>query len=281
MCCSIRHGAYPADMARPRFVALYTDFGLADVYAAVLRGVVRTLAPESEVIDVCHAIAPGDVHEGAFLLLSAVPYLPKGTIHLCVVDPGVGTDRRIVGIRAAGHTFVGPDNGVLAPIVEALGGAQEVRALTNETFQRPRRGRTFHGRDVMAPVCAHLCRGLDFAQIGESLPSIAPLPGFAPATAPERCDGRILHVDRFGNLVTNFVASDLRGRPEDWDIRIGGAAAPRWGGTYGDVAPGEAVAYSGSVGFIEVGVRDGSAADRFGAGRGSPVTAVRRDACAI
>lgn len=263
-------------MARPRFVALYSDLGLSDVDVGVLRGVIRTLSPEAEVLDVCHAIAPGDRHEAAFFLLAAAPYLPKGTIHLCVVDPGVGSPRPVVAVRAGGHTFVGPDDGALAPVVDALGGVQEARYLTNERLQRPRRGRTFDGRDVMAPVCAHLVRGIDFALVGDAAQAIAPLAGFAPTVGPDRCDGRVLHVDRLGNVVTNLVPADLRGTREDWRIDVGGASVARWGDTYADVAPGEAFAYPGSVGFVEVAVRLGDAAARFGAARGMAVAAVRR-----
>jgi S-adenosylmethionine hydrolase len=207
-----------------------------------------------------------------------VPYLPKGTIHLCVVDPGVGTDRKAVALRAGGHTLVGPDNGVFAPVVEALGGLQEARYLTNTRLQRAQRSRTFHGRDVMAPVCAHLCRGIDFAQVGEPATAIEPLPGFAPVVAADRCEGRVLHVDRFGNLVTNFVAADLAGAQSDWRLSVGPTAVERWAETYGLAAPAEPFAYVGSAGFIEVAVRDASAAERCGAARGTPVTAVRRNA---
>ena len=262
-------------MARPRFVALVTDFGLVDVYVGVLRGVIRTLSPEADVLDVCHAVAPGDRHEAAFFLLSAVPFLPKGTIHLCVVDPGVGTPRKVIAIRAGGHTFVGPDNGVFAPIVDALGGVQEARYVTNERLQRPRRGNTFQGRDVMAPVCAHLCRGIDFALVGEVAPGIEPLAGFAPTVDDTRGDGRVLHVDRYGNVVTNFVPADLRGPREEWRLVAGDTTIRRWADTYGDVAPGELLAYPGSVGFVEIAARDGSAAERIGAARGAPVTALR------
>lgn len=267
-----------APLVRPRIVALVTDFGLADAYVGVMRGVIKTLSPEAEVLDVCHAVRPGDLHEGAFMLLSAVPFLPKGTIHVCVVDPGVGTGRRIVAVRAGGHTLIGPDNGVLAPVVEALGGAAEARYLTNERLQRPRRGTTFQGRDVMAPVAAHLVRGIDFALVGEVAASLAELPGFAPVAGPDRVAGRVLHVDRFGNVVTNFVVSDLAGEVAAWTIFVGGASVATWTDAYGNVAPGEALAYVGSVGFVEVAVRDGSAAQRFGVAAGAEVTALRRNA---
>ena len=263
-------------MARPRIVALYTDYGLVDVYAGVLRGVLTTLAPEAEVLDMCHAIAPGDRFEGAFMLLSAVPFLPRGTIHVCVVDPGVGTDRAIVAVRAGGHTLIGPDNGVLAPVVEALGGASEVRALTNDRLQRPRRGATFHGRDIMAPVAAHLVRGIEFGLVGDVAATLTDLPGFTPSVSADRIDGRVLHIDRFGDVVTNLVPGDLGVGGSTWRLRIAATTIETWGDTYGRVAPGEFIAYPGSAGFVEVAVRDGNAAERMGVRRGDPVIAERR-----
>lgn len=263
-------------MARPRMVALFTDFGTADVYAGVVRALVKSMAPTAEVVDLCHQIPAGDRYAGAFMLLSAVPYLPRGTVHLCVVDPGVGTDRRIVAVRAGGHTFVAPDNGVLAPVVEALGGIAEARYLTNEKLQRTRRSSTFHGRDVMAPVAAHLVRGIDFAMVGEAADGILDLPGFAPEVAEDVVRGRVLHVDHFGNLATNVLPADLGGEPADWELTVGGKAVTRWAATYGDAAPGETLAYTGSVGFVEVAVRDGSAAAVLGVESGAAVEARRR-----
>lgn len=263
-------------MARPRLVALYTDFGHRDVYAGVLRGILRTLAPESEVVDICHEVPSGDRHAAAFMLLSAVPYLPRGTIHLCVVDPGVGTARMLVAARAGGHTFIGPDNGVFAPVVEALGGVTEARYLTNEKLQGARRSETFHGRDVMAPVAAHLVRGIDFATVGDRANSLEELPGFAPEVTSDRATGRVLHVDHFGNLITNVLPAELPGAAGAWDLAVDGERVPRWGRTYGDAEPGELLVYTGSVGFLEVAVRDGSAADRLRARSGAIVTATRR-----
>ncbi len=265
-------------MARPRLVALYTDFGSRDVYAGVMRGVLRTLAPESEVLDVCHEIPAGDRHAAAFMLLSAVPFLPRGTIHLCVVDPGVGTSRMIVAARAGGHTFVGPDNGVFAPVVEALGGVTEARYLTNEKLQGPRRSRTFHGRDVMAPVAAHLVRGIDFASVGDAAGPLEELPGFAPDVTPQRVVGRVLHVDHFGNVVTNVLPAEVPGGGDAWHFDVAGERIARWGGAFGDAAPGELIVYAGSVGFLEVAVRDGDAANRLNAKAGAAVTATRRTA---
>jgi len=269
---------YPPPMARPRLVALYTDFGREDVYAGVLRAILRTLAPESDIVDICHEIPAGDRHAAAFMLLSAVPHMPRGTIHLCVVDPGVGTSRMLVAARAGGHTFIGPDNGVFAPVVEALGGVTEARYLTNEKLQGPRRSATFHGRDVMAPVAAHLVRGIDFATVGDTAGPLEELPGFAPEVTPRRVTGRLLHVDHFGNLVTNLLPAEVPGGGDAWDLVVADAPIARWGETFADVARGELVAYVGSVGFLEVAARDGSAAEKLGAKAGAAVTATRRNA---
>jgi S-adenosylmethionine hydrolase len=263
-------------MARPRLVALYSDFGHHDVYAGVLRGILRTLAPEAETVDICHEVPAGDRHAAAFMLLSAVPYLPRGTIHLCVVDPGVGTSRMLVAVRAGGHTFVGPDNGVFAPVVEALGGVTEARYLTNEKLQGPRRSETFHGRDIMAPVAAHLVRGIDFALVGDKAGALEELPGFAPDVSEGRVTGRVLHVDHFGNLVTNVLPAEVPGAETAWSLAVDGTSIPRWGRTYGDAEPGELLVYAGSVGFLEVAVRDGNAAKKLAAQAGTPVTALRR-----
>ncbi len=263
-------------MPRPRFVALYTDFGTTDVYAGVMRGVIRALAPEADVLDVTHGIARGDLFDAAFALLSGVPFLPRGTIHVCVVDPGVGTERRVVAVRAGGHTFIAPDNGLLAPVLDALGGVSDARTVSNERLLRPRRSATFHGRDVLAPLAAHLVRGIDFALVGEPATDLADLPGFAPDVGPAEALGRVLHVDRFGNLVTNLLPGELEGAAADWAFEIEGQRVVRRATTYGDVAPGELLVYTGSVGFLEVAVRDGDAAARLGARAGSAVRA-RRD----
>jgi S-adenosyl-L-methionine hydrolase (adenosine-forming) len=263
-------------MARPRIVALYTDFGHRDVYAGVLRATVNVLAPEAEVLDMVHGVPPGDRHAAAYMLLSAVPYLPRGTVHLCVVDPGVGTERRVVAVRAAGHTFVGPDNGVLAPVVEALGGPAEVRHATNERLWRARPSPTFEGRDVMAPLVGHLVRGIDFAVVGDEAPGLVELPGFAPEVTPSRVTGRVLHTDHFGNLVTSVVPGDLEGGAGQWHARVAGQVVQRWATTYGDAPSGELLLYTGSVGFVEVAVRDGRAAGRLSAGSGTDVVFERR-----
>lgn len=264
-------------MARPRMVTLYTDFGTRDVYAGVLRAVIRTLSPEAEVVDICHGIEPGSLHAAAFHLIAAVPYLPRGTVHLCVVDPGVGTERRILAVRAGGHTFVAPDNGVVAPVVEALGGATDLRYATNEKLHGARRSHTFHGRDIMAPLAAHLVRGIHFAQVGEEATALADLPGFAPQIGETEVAGRVLHVDNFGNLVTNLLPKELAGPTGSWSIQVGEGAEPvtRWGKTYGDAPSGELLVYTGSVGFLEIAVRDGSAAERLGSGGGSALVARR------
>lgn len=255
-------------------VALYTDFGLRDVYAGVLRGVVSAVSPEALVLDVTHGIPQGDLYSGAFALLSAVPHLPRGTIHVGVVDPGVGSERDVIAVRAGGHTFVAPDNGLVAPVVEALGGMDDLRSVRNEKLQRARRSDTFHGRDVMGPVAAHLVRGIDFALVGPRKERLVELPDFSPTVGVDRVDGRVLHVDHFGNVVTNLLPRELGGG--DWLLELGGHEVVTWGRTFSDVEPGELVAYTGSVGFVEVAVRDGDAAGRLGVRGGDAVVARAR-----
>lgn len=242
-------------MARPRIVALYSDLGLEDVRAGVFRGIVRTLAPEAVVLDVCHRIRPGDRHEAAFFLLSAVPFLPRGTIHVCLVGPGT----RGVAVRAGGHTLLASDDGVLVPVVEALGGLAENRLLTNTRLHRSRTGAaTVLGRDVLGPVAAQLVRGIDFNLVGEDAGELAGLPGFAPAVTADRIDGRVLHADASGRAVTNLVLDDLGGRLDAWDVTIG------------ETPSGALV--TGEIGFLETLPAPGAPVFENGA----PVVALRR-----
>ncbi|MCG3135862.1 MAG: 5'-fluoro-5'-deoxy-adenosine synthase [Planctomycetes bacterium] len=261
-------------MARPRIVALYTDYGSSDARAGVLRGVVTSLAPEAEVLDVCHGVPPGDLCGAAYRMLCAVPFLPRGTIHVCdVARRGVAS--RTVAVRAGGHTLLAADDGVLAPVIEALGGAAEARVVTNEKLQRPRRGDE-RGRDVMGPVAAHLLRGIEFALVGAPAGPLAELPEFAPRADGDRVVGRVLDVDAAGRVVTSFVEGDLPGGGAAWMLRVGATDVPVAGG---DGPASALVAEPGSGQFIvidESGGRTSGAAARLGCARGDAVTALWR-----
>jgi S-adenosyl-L-methionine hydrolase (adenosine-forming) len=247
----------------PPAIALLTDFGRQDVYAGVLHGVIAGIAPEARVIDLTHDVPPQDVRAGAFLLLTAYRYFPPGTIFVVVVDPGVGTARAILALRAGAYTFVGPDNGVLRWAVEDAGGAEEAVRVEEPAYHLPDVSHTFHGRDVMAPAAAHLARGVPLGALGPPAGPLSGAPFPRPVEVAGGLAGEVLYVDRFGNAITNLP-------PAPGIVRVAGQAVPR-GRAYADGIPGRPLALVGSAGLIEVAVPGGSAAAALGAGPGTPV----------
>lgn len=238
-----------------RTLALLTDFGLSDPWVGVMKGVIAGIAPDARVIDLTHGVPSQDIRVGALHLDASWRYFPEGTVFLCVVDPGVGSSRRPVVVRAADRLFVGPDNGLFGLLPDA-----EARLLS-APWGLPNPSRTFHGRDLFAPAAARLCAGARFEDAGPLLG--APQPIDLPR--PDGPHGQVLLVDRFGNLITNLPGRD------DGVVRIAGQAAPV-ARTYASVEPGALVAVTGSTGHLEVSVRDGSAAERLGASTGTVVT---------
>ena len=258
-------------------ITLLTDFGTADGYVAAMKGVIAARAPDVAVDDASHEIPPGDVAAAAWALSRYWHLYPEGTVHLVVVDPGVGSARRPLAAEARGRFFVAPDNGVLTRVLAEAEDARVVAIEAKEHFRTPVSA-TFHGRDVFAPVAAALAVRAATAHpdgYGAILDALGPVvtdPVRLPLPAPQRLPGRLLgevvHVDRFGNLVTNV--------PGDWvptgaTVRVGDGPAMRVLRTYADVSPGELLALVGSADLLEVSVRDGSAAAALGAGRGSEV----------
>jgi S-adenosylmethionine hydrolase len=246
-------------------ITLLTDFGTADGYVAAMRGVIATRAPAIIVDDASHDIAAGDIDAAAAALSAYWHTYPPGTVHVAVVDPGVGTTRRPIVVTAAGRHGVGPDNGVLSPMLEAGGSAREIRA---SGLIREPRSATFHGRDIFAPTAAYLAAGGVAANVGPVVTDSVRLPVEAPARTPDGIVGSVVHIDRFGNLVTNVPAAWIEGAAK---VEVDGCSAGPLRGTYGDVAPGAVVAVVGSGGCIEIAVRDGRAADIPGVDRGSAV----------
>ena len=246
-------------------ISLLTDFGLADSYVGQVKGAILAVAPTATLVDVTHAVPPQDVPAGAFLLWSAVEAFPAGTIHLGVVDPGVGSARRAIAIRSRrGDVCVGPDNGLLAPATERLGGIELAVELTEPRYWRPGPSRTFHGRDLFGPVAAHLANGVPLEAIGHRIADLVEL----HIPEPRGGEGEVIHIDTFGNLVTNVPATRL---PARFRVSVHGQtaqAAPQ----YEAVQPGELLALVGSAGLLEISVREGSAAAVTGATRGTPVT---------
>ncbi|MFN8475951.1 MAG: SAM-dependent chlorinase/fluorinase [Anaerolineae bacterium] len=252
-------------------VTLTTDFGLEDGYVAAMRGVILTLGPSLAIVDVSHAIAPQAVRQAAYVLSTAVPYYPPDTVHVVVVDPGVGSERRAMALRSAVGTFVGPDNGVIPATLDFLGEWGDWRAV-NLTQRRHWRAAdvsaTFHGRDIFAPVAAHLALGAPLDDVGEPLPDPVRLPDVKPSLTDSGWAGVVIHVDHFGNLITNIPGSGVV--TGTWQAEVAGVTMPV-ARTFADVAVGELLAYVGSSGLVEIAVRDGSAAARLEASVEAPV----------
>lgn len=252
-----------------RVVTLLTDFGLEDPFVGVMHGVVLARAREVRVVDLCHAIEPQRVAEAAFWVERCHAWFPPGTVHVVVVDPGVGSARVVLVVEHEGHLFVGPDNGVLGALA-ARGRAWEVGTAK---LGGPPPSRTFHGRDLFAPLAAELAVGrLAPDDVGHPAPAFAPSPLRAPARTPEGWAGEVVTIDRFGNLITNLRGEHLAGVAR---ARHSGRVL-RIVGTYAEAEPGEAVALLGSFDAVEVAVREGDAARSLGGRRGDPVTLLAR-----
>jgi S-adenosylmethionine hydrolase len=264
-------------MAFP-IVTLTSDFGLNDPYVAEMKAVILGVCPRATVVDVSHGIEKFNVRMAAYVLASAAPYFPRGTVHVAVVDPGVGTRRRPIVVQAAGCCFVGPDNGVLALAVRNARGPVRFYRITNREFMLPNVSGTFHGRDVFAPVAAHLANGVRAAELGRQISRIR-TPGFAEVTRGKRVVvGEVVHVDDFGNVVTNLGREELRwvGARAVVKIRLGSATHElRLCRTYADVERSRPLALVGSHGFLEVSVNQGHAANELGVRSGDRVVLYR------
>ncbi|MCB9538040.1 MAG: SAM-dependent chlorinase/fluorinase [Myxococcales bacterium] len=246
-------------------VTLLTDFGDRDGFVGAMRGVVLSRAPGATLVDLAHHVPRGDVAKASRVLARAAPYFPPGTVHLVVVDPGVGSARRALAVEAAGMRFVAPDNGVLEPF---LTGAR-VHAVSPGPLLPPARGSTFHGRDVFAPIAGALAGGVALERIGPRVGDPVRAPAAAPARAADgRFVGRVVEVDRFGNLITDLPAE---GFAAGCELHIGDARLAGPAPCYAAVEPGALAVVVGSEGTLEVAVRDGSAAERLGLTAGAPV----------
>jgi S-adenosylmethionine hydrolase len=258
----------------PPIITLTTDFGLADAYVASMKGVILTRAPAARIVDITHQIRPQDIVQGGFTLACAFPHFPPGTIHVLVVDPGVGTSRRLLLARTDHYYFLGPDNGGLA-IAFAREPPREIVQLTvRDNFLEPVSA-TFHGRDILAPVAARLARGAPLAQFGDRVIAFEP----SPLPPPEKlADGRVrLQValaDRFGNLILNLREEEHRrlreAGGESFSLEIAGRQIDRLLRTYGDADDAQPFALFNSSGYLEIAVRSGSAARVLSCAAGAP-----------
>src|SRR5262245_21477138 len=261
-------------MLVPPIITLLTDFGTADAYVGIMKGVALGICPAARLVDLTHEVPPQAIRLGALVLRSAVDFFPPGTVHLAVVDPGVGTARTPVLVVTERGSLVGPDNGLLAPAAAALG-VRAVHRLAREQYFRHPVSDTFHGRDIFAPVAAHLAAGTAPASFGPALPALQPLALPEPRSAAGAVHGEVVYVDRFGNLVTNIPASALASfRHQSLSVRIAGMTISPLAPAYAAAAPGAPVALIGSWRTLEVAVRDGNAAERLQVGLATPVTVV-------
>jgi len=243
-------------------ITLTTDFGLTDHYVGTMKGVLRTRAPHAQLVDISHSIPAFSIHAGAYAIAQAAPYFPAGTVHLVVIDPGVGSARRGLLACVDEQRFVAPDNGVLSLVAANARAKPKFFELTNRTLWATAPSATFHGRDIFAPVAAALAMGAEASQVGPEITDPALLADLAVSqNGNGRWQGIVLSIDHFGNVITNFPASEFAGLLRNFAFRAGGGEVTVLHSTFSDGLPGVCFAYSGSSGFIEFGMNRGRASD--------------------
>ena len=245
-------------------VTFTTDFGPTDGYAAAMKGVVLSMAPDAVLVDISHNIPRHDVAAGAMALAQATPFFPPGSVHVAVVDPGVGGARADMVVETDGAVFIGPDNGLLSMAARP---PRKAFRIENPGFRREPASPTFHGRDVFAVAAGKIAAGAAAQEVGSSLPDIMELAATNDGPLASECRGRVVHIDSFGNLLTSLVGGRCHGL---WQLVCNGSGFDLAGGrTFSEVAPGALVLFEGSSGHMEIAVRDGSAAIVTGARPGS------------
>jgi len=257
-----------------RVITLTTDFGLQDHYVSAMKAVMLGIAPEARFIDISHDIPPQDIMAGAWVIRNAALLFPPNTVHLVVVDPGVGTDRNAVILKVWDQYLVGPDNGIFSLFFDEFN--YDAYRLNNKKFWREDTSDTFHGRDIFAPVAAHLSKGVDPEEMGEPIKDLVTYRWAVPIADKDGIQGWIVHIDRFGNLVSNIPESlyqEVIGKKKA-KIYVGTSILEKTSKTFGDVEEGEAVAFTGSSGMIEIGINKGNAAQMLGVQKGAQVTVV-------
>ncbi|MBI2059766.1 MAG: SAM-dependent chlorinase/fluorinase [Nitrospirae bacterium] len=256
-------------------ITLTTDFGYRDWFVGSMKGVIKSIAPAADIVDVTHEISPGDIRAASFVLAAAMPYFPKGTIHVAVVDPGVGSGRRAIAVRGQRYTLVGPDNGILTMPMQTDGPCTAVE-LTDRKFFLSDGSSTFHGRDVFAPVAAHLSRGVSLARMGKPMSRVHRVAVHRPVWRNGIWSGEIVYIDRFGNAITNLEGRKAGGK--DVQARVGRMRADGLVPTYDAGKRGQPIALVNSLGLIEMALRGGNAAKRFRIRPGQAVTLIPKRA---
>jgi S-adenosylmethionine hydrolase len=262
------------------WVSLLTDYGLEDGFVAACHGIVAAIAPQARVIDVTHLVPPGDIARGAAVLAQTVPHLPAA-VHVAVVDPGVGTPRRGLAIAAGDSVLVGPDNGLLPPAADALGGIRTAHALTEATLWRRPVSATFHGRDVFCPVAAHLANGTPLDAVGPRIDpaTLVRLPAPIARIDVDGVEGAVVTVDRFGNVQLGVGAPPQWRAGQTLVVEAGEAhEMATYVETFAAVPPGELAVFVDSAGLLAIAVNAGSAADRLQVSPGIAVSVRQRRA---
>lgn len=262
-------------MTQQRIVTLTTDFGLHDHYVGAMKGVILNVNPEVRLVDICHSVQPFDVLDGALTIAQTYRYFPSDTIHVVVVDPGVGSERRPILVTAEKHMFIAPDNGVLSMVYEREERIS-VRHITSEHYFLQPVSATFHGRDVFARVAGYLSKGMEVGKFGEEISDYVRFAAPKPKAINERMlRGVVLKVDKFGNIITNITPQDAAAlfgsQTPPFKLMVGPTEITRMSRSYSEGAPGEPFAIVGSMGFLEVAVNRGSAAQTLSAQKGTEV----------
>lgn len=257
-----------------QIITLTTDFGLQDHYVSAIKAVIIGIAPDVRLVDVSHTIPPQDIMAGAWVTRNAAFLFPPETVHLVVVDPGVGTDRNPIVLKIGDQYFVGPDNGIFSLLYDEF--KFEAYKLNKPDFWRKERSRTFHGRDIFAPVAAHISNGVPLKELGDPITDLVTYHWAVPLGDKDGLQGWVIHIDQFGNLITNIsekLLEDTAGRRKV-KIYVGNTIIDHLVNTFGDVEPGEPVAFIGSSGMLEVAINKGNAAKMLSVDKGAQISLV-------
>jgi S-adenosylmethionine hydrolase len=262
----------PNSQKRP-LITLTTDFGTADHYVGTMKCVIAGICPEASIVDITHEIAPADLVSAAYAISQSARYSPPGSIHVIVVDPGVGTARRAIALQENERIFIAPDNGVLT-LVMSDHTRRSVRELQNEKLWLPSPSKTFHGRDLFAPAGAHMAAGsVEWSAVGPLVHDCVMLPGLNPTLENQgRWRGMVLSIDHFGNVITNLPLSLVSLHERKFTVQTNAVAIHRFHPTFGASESAEPFVYAGSSGYLEIAINRGNAAEALGIKVGDPLT---------
>lgn len=257
-----------------QIITFTTDFGLQDHYVSAMKAVILGIVPDARLIDVSHEIPPQDIMAGAWVIRNSAFLYPANTVHIVVVDPGVGTDRNPIVLKIEDQYFVGPDNGIFSLLYNEF--KYKAYKLNKSKYWRKDLSRTFHGRDIFAPIAAHISNGVNLKELGDPIKDLVSYHWAVPLGDKDGLQGWVIHIDRFGNLITN-ISEDLLERTagrRKVKIYVGNTIIDHLVNTFGDVEPGEPVAFIGSSGMLEVAINKGNAAKMLSVDKGAQISLV-------